>query len=155
MITINANYRGANIHVDTTPGQVAAELAAAVQAVRCHLPIEDQGCTEPCGENDPEELDVPEETAAWMDEAPTMPVYQSHKQVKGAPIVGFEVLDNGRACLLLDVGHGGAVTTVTREGWTSQFRGSDSDMGYYVEYADGYTSWSPTNAFRDGYTRIA
>lgn len=150
MIMISANYRGASIHVDTTKENVAVELAAAVQAVRCHIPIEDQpGCTEPCEEG------VPEEVAEWMDEAPTMPVYQSHKQVKGAPIVGFEVLDNGRARLMLDVGHSGPVPVITREGWTSQFRGSDSDMGYYVEYADGYTSWSPTTAFRDGYTRIA
>ena len=26
--------------------------------------------------------------------------------------------------------------------------------GYYVSYADGYTSYSPAKAFEDGYTRI-
>ena len=27
--------------------------------------------------------------------------------------------------------------------------------GYYVRYEDGYSSWSPANAFEDGYTPIA
>ena len=26
--------------------------------------------------------------------------------------------------------------------------------GYYVRYADGYESWSPADAFEDGYTLI-
>ena len=26
--------------------------------------------------------------------------------------------------------------------------------GYYVRYADGYESWSPAQAFEEGYTRI-
>ena len=26
--------------------------------------------------------------------------------------------------------------------------------GYYVQYADGYESWSPAEAFEEGYTRI-
>lgn len=26
--------------------------------------------------------------------------------------------------------------------------------GYYVVYADGYQSWSPAEAFEDGYTRL-
>lgn len=26
--------------------------------------------------------------------------------------------------------------------------------GYYVVYADGYASWSPADAFEEGYTRI-
>jgi len=26
--------------------------------------------------------------------------------------------------------------------------------GYYVVYADGYTSWSPVEAFEEGYTKI-
>ena len=29
-----------------------------------------------------------------------------------------------------------------------------SDPGYIVVYSDGFTSWSPTKAFEDGYTRI-
>lgn len=28
------------------------------------------------------------------------------------------------------------------------------DLGYYVRYADGYESWSPTKAFEEGYTRV-
>jgi len=29
-----------------------------------------------------------------------------------------------------------------------------SDPGYYVVYEDGYQSWSPTQAFEEGYTRV-
>ena len=28
------------------------------------------------------------------------------------------------------------------------------DMGYYVVYKDGYVSWSPTDVFEAGYTRL-
>lgn len=34
---------------------------------------------------------------------------------------------------------------------TARIRG---DLGYYVVYEDGHTSWSPTKAFEGGYTRI-
>ena len=30
----------------------------------------------------------------------------------------------------------------------------DIDCGYYVKYADGYESWSPTEAFEEGYDAI-
>jgi hypothetical protein len=30
----------------------------------------------------------------------------------------------------------------------------EADCGYIVIYADGYSSWSPTKAFEDGYTRL-
>lgn len=32
--------------------------------------------------------------------------------------------------------------------------GLPKDMGYYVVYADGYQSWSPSKAFEEGYTLI-
>ena len=28
------------------------------------------------------------------------------------------------------------------------------DCGYYIAYADGYRSWSPSKAFEEGYTRL-
>lgn len=31
----------------------------------------------------------------------------------------------------------------------------DGSYGYYVVYDDGYTSWSPSKAFEEGYTEIA
>ena len=36
-----------------------------------------------------------------------------------------------------------------------RFTGKDKrDWGFYVEYRDGYISWSPTEEFLDGYTLI-
>lgn len=41
------------------------------------------------------------------------------------------------------------------EGWQSRFRPeTPHDLGYLVRYEDGYYSWSPTQAFEDGYDRI-
>lgn len=40
--------------------------------------------------------------------------------------------------------------------WLSRFHPETSDGmgGYFIRYADGYESWSPTQAFEEGYTRI-
>lgn len=38
--------------------------------------------------------------------------------------------------------------------WWRRFNPTEPDLGYYVVYADGYKSWSPTKAFEDGYTEI-
>ena len=35
-----------------------------------------------------------------------------------------------------------------------KFKGNENDLGYYVQYDGGYQSWSPTQAFEDGYTKI-
>lgn len=33
-------------------------------------------------------------------------------------------------------------------------RATKDDMGYLVEYEDGYRSWSPSKPFEDGYSLI-
>jgi hypothetical protein len=42
----------------------------------------------------------------------------------------------------------------TALGFKERFKGFDADLGYYVKYADGYESWSPTKAFEEGYTQV-
>ncbi|ESZ32712.1 hypothetical protein [Mesorhizobium sp. L2C066B000] len=37
-------------------------------------------------------------------------------------------------------------------GWYERFHGSDNDTGYFVQYEDGFSSWSPTEPFEDGYS---
>lgn len=81
---------------------------------------------------------------------PQLPRYRSHKIVRAARIA--HVAEDG--ALILD-----------REDGTDQFvrvmgpewiqRHLPKAGGFLVEYADGYTSYSPGPAFEDGYTRLA
>lgn len=38
--------------------------------------------------------------------------------------------------------------------YADKVKGDGKDLGYFVQYEDGYISWSPTKAFEDGYTKI-
>lgn len=79
-----------------------------------------------------------------------MPKYRSHKHVWALKIAAIEILEDGSA-KIAPVEKGYAV--FTEPDYTSKFESGD-DPGYYVVYADGYKSWSPTKAFEAGYTRI-
>lgn len=87
-----------------------------------------------------------------MNASAEMPRYQSHKKVHALKISALEFHEDGSATIAP------AETMYapfrTREGWRDRFTGSDEDTGYYVVYSDGFTSWSPTEAFESGYTRI-
>jgi hypothetical protein len=82
-----------------------------------------------------------------------MPRYRSHKEVHALKIAAIEVNED-KSAKIAPADKGYAVFT-TKPGWAERFTGSDNDdPGYYVVYADGFASWSPTKAFEDGYTRI-
>lgn len=38
--------------------------------------------------------------------------------------------------------------------YRTKCKATESDLGYYVVYDDGYKSWSPAKAFEEGYTKI-
>lgn len=81
-----------------------------------------------------------------------MPKYQSHKQVWALRIAGVEIHKDGSATIApKDEGY---APFRTRAGWADRFEGSEEDPGVYVVYPDGFTSWSPTEAFDSGYSRI-
>lgn len=81
-----------------------------------------------------------------------MPKYRSHKTIWALKIAAIEFERDGSAKIApVEEGYG---TVHTRPDFRSRFYGSESDLGYYVVYADGYQSWSPTKAFDEGYTRI-
>lgn len=90
------------------------------------------------------------------DAGPEMPRYQCHKVVGALKIAAIEFEVDGSAkiapadpnCRTMNG------TLRTKHGYRARFKGIDSDLGYYVLYADGYESWSPTNAFEEGYTRL-
>lgn len=82
---------------------------------------------------------------------PELPKYRSHKIVRGAKIlVVNEWLPDGSAALIVDIGNT-RLEISTKGGWRDRFKAADNDLGYYVEYEDGYQSWSPSKAFEEGY----
>lgn len=81
-----------------------------------------------------------------------MPKYQSHKQVHALHIAGVEIHPDGSATIAPKEGEYAPFTT--RAGWANRFGGTEEDLGVYVVYPDGFTSWSPTAAFESGYSKI-
>ncbi len=87
-----------------------------------------------------------------------MKKYRSHKVVEAAKIVrvGDEeraVAPSGERALVLE---GGSSVWVTGD-WRNKH--SDNGAvplvgGYFVRYADGYESWSPAEAFEEGYSDL-
>lgn len=83
-----------------------------------------------------------------------MPKYECHKVVHALKLGAIEINEDKSATLVPKESDVYAPFSVDAE-WTEKFKGSDNDdPGYYVVYKDGYTSWSPTEAFEEGYKRI-
>ena len=82
-----------------------------------------------------------------------VPEYKCQKRVRAARIAAIEFAEDGRATIApADVGlEPFIVLDIT---WKERFKGSEDDLGFYVVYTDGYTSWSPSLAFETGYSRI-
>ena len=80
-----------------------------------------------------------------------MPRYQAHKKVWALKIAAIEFEDKGSARIApVDAGF----ATFEVEDYRTKFKGDEKDLGYFVQYEDGYKSWSPTKAFEEGYTKI-
>lgn len=73
-----------------------------------------------------------------------LPLYQCHKQVRAAKIVGFWGNPNR-----LNLGKHGVIEV--DDAWFTR-NPKTSAGGYFVEYEDGYTSYSPADVFKSGYT---
>lgn len=86
-----------------------------------------------------------------MDAAIEMPKYKCHKEVWALKISAIEFAENGTATIAFaDEGY----ATITVNDYRTKFKGDEEDLGYYVQYSDGYVSWSPTKAFEEGYSKI-
>ena len=89
-----------------------------------------------------------------------MPKYRSHKIVHALKIANIE-LDADKARIENRETDGSAIITPEEDGY-APFRvrhgyihkHSPQVGGYFVQYEDGYTSYSPAKAFEEGYTRI-
>jgi hypothetical protein len=87
-----------------------------------------------------------------------LPRYQCIKIVRAAKITNAQAHEDGGGTLYFDeIGNGvKAEAEVTFEWVEKRVPGEQAMIGgYYVEYEDGYTSWSPAEAFEAGYVRVA
>ena len=84
-----------------------------------------------------------------------LPLYQCHKRVRAAKIVGIEPCDNElRTVLHLEVpGVPSYVMERVDAAWKER-NPKTALGGYFVEYDDGYTSYSTAAAFESGYTVV-
>lgn len=79
-----------------------------------------------------------------------IPEYKSHKTVRAAKITSFR--QNGEPDMPdLVLGDIGAIVTLLPD-WHAKHKPEIG--GYYVLYADGYSSFSPAKAFEEGYTAV-
>lgn len=80
-----------------------------------------------------------------------MPRYKSHKTVWALKIAAIEINEDKSAKIApADKDY---ATFTTKPGWAERFTGTGEDPGYFVQYADGFSSWSPSKAFDEGYKR--
>ena len=79
--------------------------------------------------------------------------YQCHKRVWAAKISAIEFAQDGSAKIATNLKDYPLVKA--KAGFRERFKGwTEGDLGYFIEYDDGYQSWSPTKAFEEGYTLI-
>jgi len=83
-----------------------------------------------------------------------MPMYQCHKKVYALKIQSVQVQTG-------DEGPRGAIITPEEPGFapfevdgTYVMKHNPKPGGYFVQYEDGYKSFSPAEAFENGYTRL-
>ena len=81
-----------------------------------------------------------------------MQKYKSHKVVEAAKIESIEKLEDGRDRCLLHYGNYHGEHVVVSHNYMNKH--TPQVGGYYVRYPDGYESWSPAQAFEEGYTAV-
>ncbi len=80
-----------------------------------------------------------------------LPLYVCHKQVRAALITSIEAGAGNEVVLHLDID--GTPLAVTKDqAWYAKH--DPAPGGYFVQYTDGYTSYSPAKAFEEGYSRL-
>jgi len=78
-----------------------------------------------------------------------LPRYKSHKEVWALKIRDLTQTSTG---LLLIPEESGYLPFILDQGYVAKH--NPKIGGYYVLYKDGYKSWSPADAFEEGYTKI-
>lgn len=96
------------------------------------------------------------EVTPALTSAMPLPKWQSHKVVSADKIVGTQ---QGSTITKDDTGvrwtlEGGRVIAPSHDLLRRAGDRRPAKGDYYVEYDDGYQSWSPAKAFEEGYTRL-
>lgn len=78
-----------------------------------------------------------------------LPKYRSHKEVWALKIKSTHREADGSGTLFFE--EAGFAPRAMDASFMA--RAQDGE-GYFVQYEDGYMSWSPVKAFEDGYVRI-
>lgn len=83
--------------------------------------------------------------------------YECHKHVHAAAILDVRSAPmTGNWIITLDVpGNQDTIEMRPEHEFVKRCKATDRDLGYLVVYEDGFISWSPTEAFRNGYVREA
>ncbi len=109
------------------------------------------GGTEPDAEGDD---NAPTPAALPEDHNPRdLPAYRSHKLVRAFRIDEQISLANGQRKLIQRDDSGDVLYEAVVDGAYID-KHKPRTGGYFVQYADNYKSWSPAEAFEDGYTRV-
>lgn len=82
-----------------------------------------------------------------------MKTYICHKTVKAAKITDIVPLDGINGDKVAIELEGEKIGLHVGRDWT--IKHEPEVGGYFVEYEDGYTSYSPAKAFEDGYSEVA
>lgn len=97
-------------------------------------------------------LKIIEQEEIDMSASMEMPKYQSHQRAWALKIAAIEFSEDGLTKITpADERYG---TIETDSSYKLKYRGCEEDLGYYVVYADGSTSWLPTKAFEEGFMLI-
>ena len=80
----------------------------------------------------------------------SLPQYKSHKTVEALKIKEIIRIPEGGATIVPENENFGSFT-VSEEFMAKH---NPSEGGYHVRYSDGYESWSPADAFEEGYTEL-
>lgn len=88
-----------------------------------------------------------------MSHTPVLPQYLCHKRIRAAKICSIDPVDYSNSIRLsLELPGDRRDYVVKDQEWINRFRPIKG--GYYVQYEDGYTSFSPAAAFEEGYSLI-
>ena len=112
--------------------------------------------------DDEPEHQGPDDLVLMKDRPQEMPEYVSHKTVRAAKIVSFDVIgnntDDGRDHVTLGYrlhfGDGFPHVMAHPNIFARTGEPEGGDLGYLVQYEDGYQSWSSSGPFEDGYTKV-
>lgn len=85
-----------------------------------------------------------------------IPRYRSHKIVGAVKIGMIDSFEpDGTVVILPEDPEAQYIShIITDPGWYPRYGGSHEDRGYWIQYEDGFTSWSPTDPFESGYARL-